>query len=439
MKTRTGLAMVVAMLLAGAGMVHAGTLNDTSLTDGSMTLTGEPGSYNAFKGSGGNANVFNWNDKDGDGIVEGGDADTVTPGLAMNSRSLTGKTSGVGFQLTNIGGEVSHTTGGGLYAYTGNHVDGGPITISGATHIALKEIWTRAGNANGGNINVTHSGNMTLAADVDSTSTGFTAGSQTFTGGGSAVGHFQAHGSLKANAPYAGTITIQRYNQATVDGNIDTSMTSGGAWAHSAKHIRILNIGSGGITVSGNMTANRSVGNSGMNAGSFLFSTTGPIHIRGTMTSQGTSSSALGGAGNIDFDAGSQITIVGAIDLDDASSSSQEGYAVLTTTGGEGYTIVIGDEDNPGNKTLNFGVINYIQFESFTGESVIYQTISGFSGNNSTQFRVGTAGHKIYYYHDETVNTALRAGGTDGVYNIGGSGTLEPIPEPPKGTVIIVK
>jgi hypothetical protein len=104
---------------------------------------------------------------------------------------------------------------------------------------------------------------------------------------------------------------------------------------------------------------------------------------------------------------------------------------VLTTTGGTGYTIVIGNEDNPGNKTLDVAnLVSYVQFNSFTGESVIYQTISGFSGDGSTQFRVGTAGDTIYYYHDETVNTALRAGGTDGVYNIGGGGTLAPIPEP---------
>jgi hypothetical protein len=290
-------------------------------------------------------------------------------------------------------------------------------------------------------VNISHSGNLTIAGSVTSDGTG-TGGYQTFTGGGSTIGHCQIGGNLVGTAARPYNITIQNYNQVTVGGYIENKWTSGNHvyYDQAGANIEIKNIGSGGIDVSGKMDTSRAATLTG-NVGNIVLSASGPITTRGSLIGVEITGETHndGPAGNLDFDSGTSITILGAIDLDNGASSSKEGYAVLTTTGGTGYTIVLGNVDNPGNVTLDFNKINYVQFESFTGESVIYQTISGFSGNGSTQFRVGTAGHKIYYYHDETVNTALRAGGTDGVYNIGGSGTLEPIPEPPKGTVIIVK
>jgi hypothetical protein len=229
------------------------------------------------------------------------------------------------------------------------------------------------------------------------------------------------------------TLAIQDYNQVTIDGSIQLVSSSGASWADPDGNARIQNIGAGGISVSGNLTASRQATNPGLHSSDFIFSTTGAITVSGSIA--GTSlQSAAGTASDLDFDAGSVITLVGAIDLDDVNGGSQEGHAVLTTTSGAGLTIVIGDENSPGTSTLDFDLLDYIQFESSTSESVIYQAIANFSGEGSTQIRVGSPGDVVYY--DDSANPGLLGGGpnSDGIYNIGGGGTLEPlstyVPEP---------
>jgi hypothetical protein len=152
----------------------AAVLNDTSLTDGVMTL-GE----GAFNGSGADSNVFDWNDMNGDTVT----GDPVSGGLAMGANSLTGKTgsAGDGFQLLNVNGAISRTTGGGLYANKNNHVDAGSLTITGATDIDLLEALFSSNTGDGGAVTITHNGDLTVANNVDVS--GSYIGAQSFTGG----------------------------------------------------------------------------------------------------------------------------------------------------------------------------------------------------------------------------------------------------------------
>jgi len=98
MKTRTGLAMVVAMLLAGAGMVR--TAMATTLTEGDLDDRVMGTSDGNFTGRDETPIRFNWNDKNGDGVAAGS-TDTVSGGLAMGTLNLDRDNDDKGFRLLN--------------------------------------------------------------------------------------------------------------------------------------------------------------------------------------------------------------------------------------------------------------------------------------------------------------------------------------------------
>jgi hypothetical protein len=131
MKTRTGLAMVVAMLLAGAGMVR--TAMATTLTEGDLDDRVMGTSDGNFTGRDETPIRFNWNDKNGDGVEAGG-TDTVSGGLAMGTLNLDRDTDDKGFRLLNVNGPIAYTgSGGALTADDGSHHhDAGDIQITGA-------------------------------------------------------------------------------------------------------------------------------------------------------------------------------------------------------------------------------------------------------------------------------------------------------------------
>jgi len=336
--------MVVA--LAVAALALAGTpAYGTSLTAnenvGDGTLTATPDSVTAQA----DGKTYKWSDKNGDGTAD----DPVNAGLDLAGYSLTRTGDNVGIFLDlNDGtndGAISSTGGLGVIS-TVRSGGSGPVSIVGATNIALSAISTHAaGWAPGGAITVTQSGSF--AAD-DVTSYGIystnPSGPITFTGGGSGGGAFSVNNIVASGCQHAtggalgGTITIDGYQSVSVG--------AGGIDAHGARGtyvptLSITNIGSGGVSVVGVVTVWDGEGSAKNN---LTISTTGPVSVGGLDTHyQGGWSSH--DSGDINVTATGDINVTGTTESRMAGAAGYSKNSGHVNIGSSGGAVTLADVD----------------------------------------------------------------------------------------------
>ncbi|MDD4891049.1 MAG: PEP-CTERM sorting domain-containing protein [Phycisphaerae bacterium] len=409
-----------------------------------LTAATEEANDNSIAGTNGpvtakvatNSHFFDFRDKNGDGVFD----DPIVGGLNLNGKILSYNWlstvpdnpvdhAGYVFKLDLNGGPIFN--GGSIINYGDGSKSTGYINIINAGAITLTQLSTSKSNKGwAGGISVVHTGDFTatsVTANVVN-SQSYSGGIKLYGNGGGAG----TSGALRIDTLQAADLTssgygvdIQHYNSV----NITTLLQATRFFLGPAPgDVQIINIGSGGVTLPTVDVSSTSNLNSNTETSDVTISTTGPVTINGDLTFFATGLSGGSGgknAGDVTITAGAKLWVKGTINGDCDYGNTFDGYLDLTTTAtGSDPTIVIGSSGVA--KTLDLAKVQYVRFAASNHASLIYQTVSGFTGNGSTQLRVGAANDVVYYFDFNGFNATLRAGGTDGVYTIGDSGILKP-------------
>lgn len=310
----------------------------------------------------------------------------------------------------------------------------GSIDIVNAGNISLNTISTNSLGGVAGAITVNHTGDLT-AAFVTAVAAPSGSGTQRMSygikldgTGALSVGTLQAGRNATDGGLGGYGVDIQHYTSVDITTTFEAKNKVNFV---TPADVQIIHIGTGGVTLPTVDISNASQLNAAAEASDLTITTTGHVTINGNLTF--TSADATNGdAGDATISAGNLLQIKGTINGNSAHGNAYDGYLDLTTTSAAGAnpSIILGEAGVPGG--LDLSNVRYVRFAASNHVSVIYQTISGFTGDGSTQFQVSAPGDIVYYA--DAANAGLLAGVGGPVYDIGGGGFLEPlsmaVPEP---------